>query len=328
MSIEWTRKIGSEASARLFERVRSAVCNLDIAMTRLIHLSDLHFGALDAAPTDALPDYLRSLTGDVVVVSGDLTQRARPDQFSTAVDFLRRLGPPIVAVAGNHDVPMYAFWERFAAPLRRYRKRAQPFVLPGWSGDGVFVGGLESARPFVPVFRGFWKDGRLTSQQISQFQQLRSGWQGGLAVAVVHHPLIGAPGRGDEGVLVGRDAAAERLVRAGVDVVLSGHLHASYSGSPPGQPGLLCVLAGTPTSSRRRHGPNGVEYPNAFNRLIFRGGDLVIEVHEYAGRAWRLVSRVGWEKSGGAWMNKELEVGFLLETGGVGAPGPVNSEEN
>ena len=92
-------------------------------MARLVHLSDLHFGAHDEELVAAVETSVDALKPDLVVVSGDFTQRARTEQFEEACQFLERLrdgGHEVLGVPGNHDVPLYDVLRRFLSPLTRY----------------------------------------------------------------------------------------------------------------------------------------------------------------------------------------------------------------
>ena len=91
-------------------------------MRTLVHLSDLHFGRTDPALIEPLLASIAAIAPDLVVVSGDLTQRARAAQFAEARAFLDRIAQPRIVVPGNHDVPLYRVWERFLSPLGKYKK--------------------------------------------------------------------------------------------------------------------------------------------------------------------------------------------------------------
>lgn len=263
-------------------------------MIRLLHLSDLHFGALDPHAAETLPAYLHEVArgAAAVLVSGDLTQRARPWQFREARRYLdtlsEHLGCPWLAVPGNHDVPLWAVWERLACPLRRYRAciGAEGFV---WHTTGLRVLGVNTARRFVPVLRGFWKDGRLDALQLAPLQNWPppGAEPRTLRVVVAHHPLA-APDvdrRGD-GVALGASAAIPLLARANVHLVLGGHLHLPYvrrlADTADGV-GLWSVQAGTATSWRARPARDasaGRVRRCAFNVVgVTPAGELTVEVH-------------------------------------------------
>ena len=218
-------------------------------MRTLVHLSDLHFGRVDAALLEPLRRRLRELRPDLVVVSGDLTQRARARQFREARAFLDTLPQPQLVVPGNHDVPLYNVLARFLAPLAGYRRFVAEDVEPSFVDEEIAVLGLNTARSFT------WKGGGVSEAQLARAEQKLCGLKAGVVkILVTHHPL---PQLG-------------RLARCGVDVQVAGHLHATSIGATS----ALVVQAGTATSSRTR------AEPNSFNLL--RIGGARIEIEHYA----------------------------------------------
>src|ERR1700761_5210401 len=132
-------------------------------MTRLVHLSDLHFGAHDDTLVAAVEESVDQLKPDLVVVSGDFTQRARTDQFREACNFLERLrdsGHEVLGVPGNHDVPLYDVLRRFLSPLARYRRFIDDSLCPFIELTGVAVLGINTARSLT------FKDGRINKDQV------------------------------------------------------------------------------------------------------------------------------------------------------------------
>src|SRR5512142_2166688 len=132
-------------------------------MARLVHLSDLHFGEHDDDLVAAVEQSVDSLKPDVVVVSGDFTQRARTEQFKEACEFLERLrdgGHEVLGVPGNHDVPLYDVLRRFLSPLTRYRRYIDETLCPFVELRGVAVLGINTARSLT------FKDGRISKDQV------------------------------------------------------------------------------------------------------------------------------------------------------------------
>ena len=132
-------------------------------MARLLHLSDLHFGAHDERLVEAVEWHIDDLKPDLVVISGDFTQRARTEQFREACRFLEGLrdrGHEVLGVPGNHDVPLYDVLRRFLSPLARYRRFIDDSLCPFIELPGVAVLGINTARSLT------FKEGRINEEQV------------------------------------------------------------------------------------------------------------------------------------------------------------------
>lgn len=189
---------------------------------------------------------------DLVVISGDLTQRAKPRQFAEAREFVDRIPVPTLAVPGNHDVPMYRFWERFFAPFGAYRKHFARELEPTFEDEEMLLVGVNTA------FNWTIKDGRVTRAGLRRLDELLARAPAGVArIVVAHHQLIPPPRFDTQRVLTRAHQVVELLTRRGVELVLSGHLHQSWIGTteayyPSGNRPVLLVHSGTSTSSRGR----------------------------------------------------------------------------
>jgi 3',5'-cyclic AMP phosphodiesterase CpdA len=221
-------------------------------MRTIAHLSDLHFGRHDTHVVDGISRLMESACPDLIVISGDLTQRARTHEFKMAQDFIRRLRAPVLVVPGNHDVPLYDVSSRWLSPLVKFRRFISADLQPSFVDDEIAVVGINTARSLT------WKNGRINERQIEQCCARLSGAPASAArVVVTHHPFdlpLAAPSE----AVVGRAAMAiSRLTDCHVDIVLSGHLHIRHTGTSAtryhasGRP-ILLVQAGTATSTRRR----------------------------------------------------------------------------
>lgn len=264
-------------------------------MKRLAHISDLHFGTEEPGVTAALVHELAAQHADLVVVSGDLTQRARRDQFAAARDYLSRLPRPQLIVPGNHDIPLFDLATRFAAPLHRYRTYVSPEIDPVWRDADACVVGLNTARSLT------WKGGRISVAQITRMRAQLTAAPAEFRVVVTHHPFIPPPG--DEGIeLVGRAARAVTVLdECEVDLVLAGHLHRGYAGDikthyPAAQRAVIAVQAGTAISSRVR----GRE-PNAYNLLHFSRGVIAVEVRIWDGQVFSTHRSTVFRKHANGW---------------------------
>lgn len=230
-------------------------------MRTLVHLSDLHFDHVDARTLEPLARVIRSLEPHVVVVSGDLTQRARPRQFREARAFLDTLPSPQIVVPGNHDIPLMNVWKRFASPLEGFRSLIARDVEPCFIDDEIAVLGLNTARSLT------WKAGRLNEEQFAKARERLAPLPSSvMKVVVTHHPFDVPPG-GHDRDLVGRARPAmAAFAAAGADLFLSGHLHVSHTGHTADRYQIeghsaLVIHAGTATSTRRR------DETNSFNLL-------------------------------------------------------------
>ena len=162
-------------------------------MARIVHLSDLHFGAHDDRLVEAVDWQVDKLQPDLIVISGDFTQRARTEQFREACEFLQGLhdrGHEVLGVPGNHDVPLYDVLRRFLSPLARYRRFIDESLCPFIELPGVAVLGINTARSLT------FKDGRINEDQVISSATLRACVEG--RVPDIGHPpsAVRAPGRG------------------------------------------------------------------------------------------------------------------------------------
>ena len=148
-------------------------------MRTLAHLSDLHFGRVDPELLAPLAALVSELAPDVVVVSGDLTQRARPAEFQAARRFLNELPAPQIVVPGNHDVPLYNIFQRFLQPLDKYRRYITPDLAPMYLDDEIAVVGINTARSLT------FKDGRIGREQIAGVGKALCGLAAGITNILV-----------------------------------------------------------------------------------------------------------------------------------------------
>src|SRR4051794_16388379 len=224
-------------------------------MPRILHLSDLHFGAHDERLVEAVEWQADQLKPDLVVISGDFTQRARTEQFREACEFLeglRERGHDVLGVPGNHDVPLYDVLRRFLSPLARYRRFIDDTLCPFVELPGVAVLGINTARSLT------FKDGRLSESQVEFIRETFSRTDPeATRVLVTHHPLFPLAG-GEEVTPPGgrQEIALDAIEEGGVDVLLAGHNHhaSSHDASElvTRSGGALVVQAGTATSTRLR----------------------------------------------------------------------------
>ncbi len=225
-------------------------------MIRLAHLSDIHFGGENVGAVQAAAELLRKETLDAVIVSGDLTQFGEKAEFASAAAWLERLPKPLLAIPGNHDAPYLAWLERFFAPFARYEAAIGRAEAQTHRSPGLAVYGLNTARGVQP--RANWSKGQLSRRQardaVAWFGQTP---RDDVRILVCHHPLIEMIGGPMTGKVWGGPEGAETFVEAGVDLVLSGHIHAPFAWPYPcGDRRTYGVGAGT-LSVRERGVPPG-----------------------------------------------------------------------
>ena len=223
-------------------------------MRTVIHVSDLHFGSILQPTLEPLLEIIWSLKPDLVIVSGDLTQRAKVEQFREAAAFIARMPLPRIVVPGNHDIPLYDVLRRFVAPLERYKEFITTDLSPVYFDDALAVIGINSARSLT------FKGGTLDEQQVADAAALFHKMEKGQTkIVVAHHPLDIPVGLSGVSVVHGAEMAVKAFARCGVDLFLGGHLHLIHQASAEiFQPGYCATIlqAGTATSTRARGEPN------------------------------------------------------------------------
>jgi 3',5'-cyclic AMP phosphodiesterase CpdA len=266
-------------------------------MRTLIHLSDLHFGRVDQALLGPLRDLIHSIAPSVVVISGDLTQRAKPEQFEEARAFLDTLPGPQIVVPGNHDISLYNVFRRFVKPLARYKRYITDDLDPIYVDDEIAVVGVNTARSLTI------KDGRVNKEQVAKIREQLTGLDPKLTrIVVTHHPFD-LPTTFEEEDLVDRaPMAMEVFAECGVDVLLAGHMHVSHAASTAARYQIdayaaLVVQAGTATSTRGRG------EVNSFNLL--RVEHERVEVDRYGWdmltNTFRVIVTEKFIRSGNVW---------------------------
>jgi 3',5'-cyclic AMP phosphodiesterase CpdA len=266
---------------------------------RIVHLSDLHFGAHDERLVEAVERQVDELKPDLVVISGDFTQRARTEQFRDAckfLDALREHGHDVLGVPGNHDVPLYDVLRRFLSPLTRYRRFIDESLCPFIELPGLAVLGINTARSLT------FKDGRINKDQVAFIRDSFARVSSAVTrVLVTHHPLFALEVAGDAGRAIGRqELALDAVEEAGVDMVLAGHNHhassqvASELVTRAG--GVLVVQAGTATSTRVR------EQEQSFNVIDIAEGSVTITVHGWAGENFEARDSSRYQWADGKWL--------------------------
>ena len=269
-------------------------------MPRIIHLSDLHFGAHDPELVDAVEERVNADKPDLVVVSGDFTQRARTEQFKEACEFLDRLreaGHDVLGVPGNHDVPLYDVLRRFLSPLARYRRYIDDALCPFIEKKGMAVLGINTARSLT------FKDGRISHEQMAFIRETFTRTDRAVPrILVTHHPMFALPvGEGSElGKAIGRqEHALGAIADAGVDILLAGHNHRASTHDAADlvtrAGSALVIQAGTATSVRLR----GEE--QSFNRIEVNGDEVGVTELGWNGDTFVEGEPAAYRRTGDRW---------------------------
>jgi 3',5'-cyclic AMP phosphodiesterase CpdA len=267
-------------------------------MTRIVHLSDLHFGAHDERLVEAVSAEVDELKPDLVVISGDFTQRATTDQFREACTFLEHLrdrGHEVLGVPGNHDVPLYDVLRRFLSPLARYRRFIDDTLCPFIELPGVAVLGVNTARSLT------FKDGRLNREQVEFVRETFARTPAeAVRILVTHHPLLALRvGEEIERAIGRQELALDAVEESGVDMLLAGHNHHASSQDASDlvtrAGGVLVIQAGTATSTRVR------EQEQSFNRIDIEDKSVTVTVHAWNGDDFTAIDANRYEWQAGKW---------------------------
>lgn len=265
-------------------------------MSLLLQVSDPHFGTERPEVVEALVALAQVQKPDVLVLSGDITQRARRAQFDAAWAFCDRLGIPVrLALPGNHDIPLFDLPTRIFSPYRGYRRVFGDELEPVLDTPDLLVVGVNTTRAHRH------KHGEVSAAQVERVAaRLQAARAGQLRIVVTHQP-VDVPVAGDENNLVrGHAEAVHAWVAAGADMVMGGHIHLPFIRPlslryPALGRRAWCVQAGTAVSHRVREG-----LPNAVNLVRHEAG---------AGLAWA----ERWDFQGSAGFLRGEQVELLLD---------------
>jgi 3',5'-cyclic AMP phosphodiesterase CpdA len=250
-------------------------------MLSLLQISDLHFGPPYVAKVgEALLRIAPPLAVDIIVASGDFTQRAQPEQFQDARMFLNRLPPlPLVTVPGNHDIPLYRLKERLFTPYELYQQLIYPELDWVLRHERAVIVALNTTAPLKKITEGVIRPWQLDFCS----KAFRGVPDDVIKIVVAHHHFAPAPDY-ESDVIVGRwREALDRFTSLGVDMIMGGHLHRAYIGnsldlypSNDRTSGIIILQSGTTTS---RRGRAREREKNSFNHI--RIGDDAVRITHY-----------------------------------------------
>ena len=250
-------------------------------MLTVLHGSDVHFGKPHRpSVATAFLEMVRSVAPDVMVLAGDLTQRAKKREYQQVRAFLGQVQDvPVVVTPGNHDIPLFRVFERLFAPFRNYRLFISEKLDTVTRVGGAVLVALNSAEPH----RGL-VNGRIEDRQLRFLARIfQETFDADIRIVVTHHALAPPPDGGSGATLPGSGALLDRFRELGVDLVLSGHLHRGFvtcsSEVRPdhrGQGDIAIVHSETAASSRGRAAEKG---ENSVNVLKVGRGKIEVIPH-------------------------------------------------
>jgi 3',5'-cyclic AMP phosphodiesterase CpdA len=255
--------------------------------TRVLHVSDLHTGSREEAQTErGLAELIERVEPELIVATGDLTHRGRPNQHERAAAFLKGLSAPVLAIPGNHDIP-YSFPARFTrtfAEFERHWETAEPI----YRSEGLYVVGLNSVRA--------WRhqSGGLSDAQLARAEaRLHDAPEGTLRIVAIHHQMVGAPWRSRKKPVARRTHVLSRLVDSGAELILGGHIHQAtvserheFEVVQGYERGVVVSIApglGQPRPQRRGEA-RGLQVYTA------EEGSLLVETFIWRGDGWQLTA--------------------------------------
>lgn len=223
-------------------------------MKPLLLVSDVHFGAEDRAALAALERAVTEIDPSAILVAGDLTLSGRRHEFRAAASWLRKLGRPIALTPGNHDVPVWRVLERFIAPLHGFGKVVAPAGMQEMQTEDARIVSVSTVRGVQ--MRWNWAHGVISTDQARIVSaKFADAPPEILRLVLCHHPLITPPGAPIETSTAGGGDAASIFTQAGVDAVLTGHLHKPFVQPFPFGDGMTWSIGAGTMSMRQRGVP-------------------------------------------------------------------------
>lgn len=260
-------------------------------MGRVLQFSDVHFGCEHVRACAAALDYAHACAADLVLITGDITQKGYPAEFAAAGAWIDAMPQPVFVTVGNHDVPYWDVTARLFWPWRAFETATgHPAHDHEFRGDRLMVRGVTTARGWQARLN--WSKGVIDLDQTRRAAEaLRQAPVGALRILACHHPLIEMIGAPMTGEVKRGDAAALIFAEAGVDLVTTGHVHVPFA--LPIEKGDRCSYAiGCGTLSHRERGA-----PPSFNRIEWDAAEIVVTAVAWDGTAfadsqtWRLPRR-------------------------------------
>ncbi len=266
-------------------------------MGRILQFSDVHFGCEHKHACAAALEYAHATPNDLVLITGDITQKGFPDEFTAAGEWMRAMPEPRFVIVGNHDVP---YWDAVARVLHPWRAFETATGFPAHDGQflgkDVMVRGVVTARGWQA--RPNWSKGVIDLDQTRRAAEaLRQAPIGTLRILACHHPLIEMVGTPMTGDVKRGDEAAMIFAEAGVDLIMTGHVHVPFALAID-LSDRCSYAVGCGTLSKRERGA-----PPSFNDVSWSAHEIVVTAMEWngqafvAGQEWKLPRRQDTRKA-------------------------------
>lgn len=216
-------------------------------MKRVLHISDLHFGRINPPAIESLEQFLSndSLNLDLIIMTGDWTQRARRGQYKDAQEFIKKMPVPVLTVPGNHDIPLYNFVSRLVQPLANYNKFIRNVTRDNFQDSEVAIVGFRTASVLRTV------EGRILESDVLRAERFfQAADPHAIRIIACHHPIF-VPELISQ---IRPQAMIQRLLNLRPQIILSGHSHLNWIEfvNPGTEQEVLHISAGSATSSRLR----------------------------------------------------------------------------
>ncbi|PZN98466.1 MAG: serine/threonine protein phosphatase, partial [Alphaproteobacteria bacterium] len=249
-------------------------------MGRLLQFSDVHFGVEHADACQAALDYAHATPSDLILITGDVTQKGLPEEFEAAGRWMRAMPEPHFVIVGNHDVPYYNVFARVFEPWKAFETATgHPAHDHQFIGDSVMVRGVATARGWQA--RSNWSKGVIDLDQTRRAAEaLRQAPIGALRVLACHHPLIEMVGTPMTGDVKRGDKAALIFAEAGVDLIMTGHVHVPFALAID-LSDRCSYAVGCGTLSKRERGARP-----SFNDVTWTAHEIVVTAMEWNGHAF------------------------------------------
>jgi 3',5'-cyclic AMP phosphodiesterase CpdA len=258
---------------------------------RILQFSDVHFGCEHAHACAAALDYAHATSHDLVLITGDITQRGLPDEFEAAARWISRMPDPRFVIVGNHDVPYWSLIDRVFNPWGAFEKATgHPAHDHQFLGPDLMVRGVVTARGWQA--RANWSKGVIDLEQTrTAAEALRKAPVGALRVLACHHPLVEMIGTPMTGEVKRGEEAALIFAEAGVDLIATGHVHVPFA-LPISLADHCSYAVGCGTLSHRERGS-----PPGFNQIDWDARHITVTAMAWTGdrfepsQTWKLPRR-------------------------------------